>query len=125
MHLGFKQLQLRGNLFLFRLHPGLLFARQEFEEFYNHGNGRGSGHAQITGCHWPTWNWSIQTDSLLKKRLEFIYPGNYKLSLNDEGEFYVVLLLVNLSKAGRTDVHLPLRRIAEVKHLATPLSVYK
>jgi two-component system sensor histidine kinase AlgZ len=61
----------------------------------------------------------------VKKRLEFIYPGNYKLSLNDEGQFYVVSLLVNLSKAGRAEVHLPLRRIAEVKHLATPLSVYK
>ena len=61
----------------------------------------------------------------VKKRLEFIYPGNYKLSLNDEGQFYVVSLLVNLSKAGRAEVHLHLRRIAEVKHLATPLSVYK
>jgi LytS/YehU family sensor histidine kinase len=36
----------------------------------------------------------------VKKRLEFIYPGKHELKLNDEGNFFVVSLLVKL--AGNT-----------------------
>src|SRR5215204_6359755 len=62
----------------------------------------------------------------VKKRLELIYPGNYELSLNDEGRFFVVALLVNLyTKKETSTVQLPLRRIGQVKHDATPLPVYK
>ena len=32
----------------------------------------------------------------VKKRLAFLYPGNYELKINDEGEFYVVSLLIQL-----------------------------
>jgi len=62
----------------------------------------------------------------VKKRLEFIYPGNYELNLNDEGRFFVVALLVNLStKAETSDLLLPVRRITPARHKATPLPVYK
>ena len=62
----------------------------------------------------------------VKKRLEFIYPGNYELNLNDEGRFFVVALLVNLSsKAETSDLLLPVRRMALARHKATPLPVYK
>ena len=62
----------------------------------------------------------------VKKRLEFIYPGNYELNLNDEGRFFVVALLVNLSsKAETPDLLLPVRRMAPARHMATPLPVYK
>jgi LytS/YehU family sensor histidine kinase len=33
----------------------------------------------------------------VKKRLEFIYPGGYDLKLNDEGNFFVVSLLVRMA----------------------------
>lgn len=33
----------------------------------------------------------------VKKRLEFLYPGNYELKLADEGDFFVVSLLMQLS----------------------------
>jgi two-component system sensor histidine kinase AlgZ len=40
------------------------------------------------------------------KRLAFMYPDNYELKMNDEGNFFVVSLLVNLS--GYTHVSLPM-----------------
>ena len=62
----------------------------------------------------------------VKKRLEFIYPGDYELSLTDEGRCFVVALVINLSgKAKISDLQLPVRRIAQVAHHATPLPVYK
>jgi len=62
----------------------------------------------------------------VKKRLEFIYPGNYELSLNDEGHFFVVALLVNLcSKTETSHLHLAIRSIAPIRHYATPQPVYK
>lgn len=33
----------------------------------------------------------------VKKRLEFIYPGNHELKLNDEGHFFVVALMIRLN----------------------------
>lgn len=33
----------------------------------------------------------------VKKRLEFLYPGNHELKINDEGDFFVVSLMVKLS----------------------------
>ncbi len=32
----------------------------------------------------------------VKKRLEFIYPGKYELKINDEGDFYVVAMIIKL-----------------------------
>lgn len=32
----------------------------------------------------------------VRKRLEFLYPGNYELKINDEGNFFVVSILVKL-----------------------------
>lgn len=34
--------------------------------------------------------------SNVKKRLQFIYPGNYDLKINDEGSFYVISMLIKL-----------------------------
>jgi len=62
----------------------------------------------------------------VKKRLELIYPGNYELSLNDEGRFFVVALLVNLyTKKERSDLQLTLPRMAQVTQHATSLPVGK
>jgi two-component system, LytTR family, sensor histidine kinase AlgZ len=36
--------------------------------------------------------------SNVKKRLEFLYPGKYNLKLADEGEFFVVSLLLELKR---------------------------
>ena len=32
----------------------------------------------------------------LRKRLDFIYPGKYELKINDEGNFYVVAMVIKL-----------------------------
>lgn len=40
----------------------------------------------------------------VKKRLEFIYPGNHELKINDEGNFFVVSLVVRLT--GDTLAHI-------------------
>ena len=34
----------------------------------------------------------------VKKRLEFLYPGNYELKMNDEEDFFVVSLLLELKQ---------------------------
>jgi len=39
----------------------------------------------------------------VKKRLHFIYPGKHDLKINDEGDFFVVSLMVNLT--GGAPVH--------------------
>jgi two-component system sensor histidine kinase AlgZ len=62
----------------------------------------------------------------VKKRLEFIYPGNYELNLNDEERFFVVTLQVNLGcKAAQSNLQLPVTRIAQGRNHAAPLPVYK
>jgi two-component system, LytTR family, sensor histidine kinase AlgZ len=38
----------------------------------------------------------------VKKRLEFIYPGKYELKMNDEGNFFVVSMLLKLDEAVST-----------------------
>lgn len=40
----------------------------------------------------------------VKKRLEFIYPEKHELKINDEGDFFVVSLMVNLT--GSTPAHI-------------------
>ena len=62
----------------------------------------------------------------VKKRLEFIYPGNHELKLIDEGSFYVVALLVNVScKTERSDLHLPEPHISQAGQRITPIPAYK
>ena len=41
--------------------------------------------------------------SNVRKRLDFIYPDNYELKLNDEANFFVTSLQINLGKA----LHMP------------------
>ena len=61
----------------------------------------------------------------VKKRLEFIYPGNHELKLIDEGSFYVVALLVNVScKTEMSDLPLPEAHILQ-GHRVTPLPAYE
>lgn len=58
----------------------------------------------------------------VKKRLEFIYPGNYELRLNDESCFFVVALLVNVNgKTEWSDFYLPVPPVPQVIRKATPL----
>jgi two-component system, LytTR family, sensor histidine kinase AlgZ len=62
----------------------------------------------------------------VKKRLELIYPGNYELRLNDEGLFFVVALVVNISREiERFDLHLAVPLISQVRHHATPQPAYR
>ena len=62
----------------------------------------------------------------VKKRLEFIYPGNHELKLIDEGSFYVVALLVNVScKTERSDLHLPEPHISQAGQRIKPIPAYK
>ena len=51
----------------------------------------------------------------VKKRLELLYPGSYELKLADEGEFFVVSLLLDLKSHSATPV-IPLQKI--------PASIY-
>jgi LytS/YehU family sensor histidine kinase len=37
----------------------------------------------------------------VKKRLEFLYPDNYELKMNDEEDFFVVSLLLELKKENK------------------------
>jgi len=43
----------------------------------------------------PISNHGIGIENV-KKRLEFIYPGKYELKINDEGNFFVVSLMIRL-----------------------------
>jgi sensor histidine kinase YesM len=38
----------------------------------------------------------------VKKRLALIYPGKYELKMNDQGNFFVVSLLIKLKNYGLT-----------------------
>ena len=46
----------------------------------------------------------------VKKRLELLYPGSYELKLADEGDFFVVSLLLDLKSHSATPV-IPLQKI--------------
>ena len=62
----------------------------------------------------------------VQKRLEFIYPGNYELSLEDKGSFFAVSLLVNVSsKTASSDLPLHISPIGQVRHDATLVPAYK
>lgn len=43
----------------------------------------------------------------IMKRLEFIYPGNHELKISDEGNFFVVSLLINLTGEVAQTVYSP------------------
>ncbi len=43
----------------------------------------------------------------VKKRLQFLYFGKYELKINDEGNFFVVSLLLELKKDKSTDPTAP------------------
>jgi two-component system, LytTR family, sensor histidine kinase AlgZ len=55
----------------------------------------------------------------VKKRLEFIYSGKHYLKLNDEGNFFVVSILVKLGGNGPASVETPV--IAQTIRHETPL----
>jgi len=58
----------------------------------------------------------------VKKRLEFIYSGKHYLKLNDEGNFFVVSILVKLGGNAPASVETPV--IAQTTRHETPLPVY-
>ncbi|MFT3980421.1 MAG: histidine kinase [Ferruginibacter sp.] len=60
----------------------------------------------------------------VKKRLEFIYPGHHELKLNDEGDFFVVTLMIHLT--GHAAVAYPLTTSVTqpIKH-ETPLPAHR
>lgn len=62
----------------------------------------------------------------VKKRLEFIYANNYKLKLNDEGNFFVASLLVKLAVEEATYIEksVPVL-IVEPMQYKNPLPVYR
>lgn len=43
----------------------------------------------------------------VKKRLEFIYPGQHELKINDEGSFFVVSMLINLTADASVHLTVP------------------
>lgn len=43
----------------------------------------------------------------VKKRLEFIYPGKHELKINDEGSFFVVSMLINLTADASFHITVP------------------
>jgi hypothetical protein len=62
----------------------------------------------------------------VKQRLEFIYPGNYELSLKDEGCFFMVTLLVRVSsKTERSALHLTEPRIRNTDRMPHPQPLYR
>jgi two-component system, LytTR family, sensor histidine kinase AlgZ len=63
-------------------------SKNEFESRNGNGNGNGIGIYNV------------------KKRLAFMYPENYELKMHDEGNFFVVSLMVNLK--GYQNTPLPL-----------------
>ena len=64
--------------------------------------------------------------SNVKKRLTFIYPGNHKLKLNDEGRYFVVAMVVNISsKVEMPGLYVSAPLIAQDGHKATLLPAYE
>lgn len=53
----------------------------------------------------------------VKKRLELLYPGKYDLKINDEGEFFVVSLILDLSAILPSPV-VPLKLIRQLKKVS-------
>lgn len=61
----------------------------------------------------------------IKKRLEFIYPDNHALKISDEGNFFVVSLLINLTGDVEQTVYSPAAPlISETFAHEAPLSAY-
>lgn len=58
----------------------------------------------------------------VKKRLELIYPGKHELKINDEGDFFVVSLMVNLT--GSAPVY-TLSPVAQTITYETPLFAHR
>lgn len=59
----------------------------------------------------------------VKKRLEFICPGGYELKLNDEGNFFVVSLLVKM--AGHVPANIETAAITQTIRHEIPVAAYK
>ena len=53
----------------------------------------------------------------VKKRLEFIYPGKYDLKINDEGDFFVVSMMLTLANEQPVTIYAPERLIISQKTL--------
>ncbi len=62
----------------------------------------------------------------VKKRLEFIYPGKYDLKINDEGDFFVVSMMLILANEQPVTIYTPEPMIiSQKKHHETPLPAHR
>lgn len=57
----------------------------------------------------------------VKKRLEFLYPGKHDLKLADEGQFFVVALLLHL-RSTSPEVAIPKQNLKKLAHEIEPVS---
>lgn len=57
----------------------------------------------------------------VRKRLEFIYPNNHELKIKDEGDFFVVSLMINLGKTASY----PFTHISQMSKHETPVPAYR
>ena len=57
----------------------------------------------------------------VRKRLELIYPDNYELKFNDEGDFFVVSLMINLG----APAFYPLAHISQLHKNESPVPAYR
>jgi two-component system sensor histidine kinase AlgZ len=62
----------------------------------------------------------------VKKRLEFIYPGKYDLKINDEGDFFVVSMILTLANEQPVTIYAPEPLIISQKtHHETSLPAHR
>ncbi len=62
----------------------------------------------------------------VKKRLEFIYPGKYDLKINDEGDFFVVSMMLTLASEQPVTIYAPEPLIISQKtHHETSLPAHR
>src|SRR5215203_5553344 len=69
MQLSFQEVQLCGNFFLLRKHPGFLFDSPTLEKFYDHWTGNRSCHAKITVGLKPFSRYKAEPYKLLHRNI--------------------------------------------------------
>lgn len=62
----------------------------------------------------------------VKKRLEFIYPENHELKMQDKGNFFTVELWVKLeNNIQQTDIPVPVKLILDNRHRTTQVAAFR
>jgi hypothetical protein len=70
MDLCLEQLEFRGYLFLFRVHPCSLFDGPQLKKSYDHWTGHRGGHAQVTVRLKPGLRYIAESYKLLKRNID-------------------------------------------------------